>query len=165
MKTHKKRELATSLTTFLFLVISVTGVMMFFHILDKYTKQMHEILGLVFVVIVVFHVFFNWKSMKKYFSNKIFFASGVIVSIAALAFVLNTSDEPNPKRVVFNSVFNKPIEKTYVLFSNSYENAKETLVKKGIKVEDGKSIKELAQLNKVSPFKIISILSVKSEKK
>jgi len=159
MKTHKKRELATSFTTFLFLVIGITGVMMYFHILDKYTKQMHEILGLAFVAIVFFHVIFNWKSMKNYFSSKVFFISGTIVSIIALGFILNTSDEPNPKRVVFNSVFNKPIEKTSVLFNDNYEIAKDKLQKAGIKVEDGKSIRELAKSNQVSPFKIITILS------
>lgn len=159
MKTHKKRELATSFTTFLFLVIAITGVMMFFHIFDKYTKQMHEILGLAFVAIVFLHVFFNWKSMKNYFSNKMFYFSGLVVSIVALGFILSVSDEPNPKRVVFNSVFNKPIKKTSVLFSDSYIQAKNKLQKAGIQVEDGKSIKELAKLNKTSPFRIITILS------
>lgn len=162
MKTHKKRELATSFTTFLFLVIAITGILMFFHILDNYTKQMHEILGLAFIAIVMLHIFFNWKSMKNYFSNRIFFSSGIIVTIVALGFILSTSNEPNPKRVVFESVFNQPIEKTSVLFSDSYVKAKETLENKGIKVEDGKSIKELAMLNKTSPFKIISILNEKN---
>ena len=165
MKTHKKRELATSFTTFLFLVIAITGILMFFHILDKYTKQMHEILGLAFIVVVILHVFFNWKSMKNYFSSRIFFSSGIIVTIVTLGFILSTSNEPNPKRAIFESVFNQPIEKTSVLFNHSYVKAKETLENKGIKVEDGKSIKELAMLNKTSPFKIISILNTKNEKK
>ena len=97
--------------------------------------------------------------MKNYFSNKMFYFSGLVVSIVALGFILSVSDEPNPKRVVFNSVFNKPIEKTSVLFSDSYIQAKDKLQKAGIQVEDGKSIRELAKLNKTSPFRIITILS------
>ncbi|MGA1932996.1 DUF4405 domain-containing protein [Arcobacter sp. YIC-464] len=159
MKTHKKRELATSFTTFLFLVIGTTGVMMYFHILDNYTKSMHEILGLVFVAIVFFHVLFNWKSMKNYFSNKVFFTVGGIISIIVLGFILTTSNEPSPKRIVFDSVFNKPIEKTSVLFTNNFESAKKKLEDASINYEANKSIKELALKNKISPFEIINILS------
>ncbi len=159
MKTHKKRELATSFTTFLFLVIGITGVMMYFHILDNYTKSMHEILGLAFVAIVFFHVLFNWKSMKKYFSNRLFFIAGTVISIIVLSFIITTSNEPNPKKVVFDSVFNKPIEKTSILFTNSFKSAKEKLKDANIEFEANTSIKELALKNKISPFKIINILS------
>lgn len=159
MKTHKKRELATSFTTFLFLIISITGILMFFHLFDKYTKSMHEILGLVFVAVVILHVLFNWKSMKNYFTNKIFHSAAIITSIVALGFILSTSDQPNPKRVVFNSLFNKPIEKTFVLFNDDYKIVKETLKKAGLKIEEGNSIKQIAKQNKVSPFKIVSLLT------
>lgn len=159
MKTHKKRELATSFTTFLFLIISITGILMFFHLFDKYTKSMHEILGLVFVAVVILHVLFNWKSMKNYFTNKIFHSAAIITSIVALGFILSTSDQPNPKRVVFNSLFNKPIEKTFVLFNDDYKTVKETLKKAGLKIEEGNSIKQIAKQNKVSPFKIVSLLT------
>lgn len=102
MKTHRKRALATSFTAFLFLVIGTTGVMMYFHILDNYTKSMHEILGLVFIAIVFFHVLFNWKSMKNYFSNKIFFTAGGVISTIVLGFILTTSNKPNPKRIEYH---------------------------------------------------------------
>ena len=159
MKTHKKRELATSFTTFLFLIIAITGIMMFFHILDKYTKTIHEFLGLAFVVIVFFHVLFNFKAMKKYFSQKVFYLSGTFVLLISLFFIFNTQDGPNPKRVVFDKVFNESSQKTFLLFSKNYEDAKSKLKNAGLKVEDNKSIKELAKLNKTSPFRIIDILN------
>lgn len=59
MNKFMKRDIATSLTAFLFLVIGTTGVLMYFHLLDNYTKKMHENLGLVFVLVILFHVFFN----------------------------------------------------------------------------------------------------------
>ena len=56
MTKNKKRDIATSITTLVFLVIGTTGVLMYFHIFDKYTKEMHEIFGLVFVAAVFLHV-------------------------------------------------------------------------------------------------------------
>jgi len=61
MSKFLKRDIATSLTTFLFIVIGTTGVLMYFHILDSYTKEMHEIMGLAFVAIVFLHVFLTGK--------------------------------------------------------------------------------------------------------
>lgn len=159
MKTHQKKEIATSLTTFGFLVIGLTGILMFFHIFDKYTKNLHEILGLVFVLIVIFHLIFNWKSFKKYFSNKIFYASAVIITAISLGFILNTKECTNPKRILFNSMLNAPIEKTFVLISDDYESAKAKLINLGFIIKDGSSLKELAKLNKTSPFNIIGKLA------
>ena len=59
------KDLATSLTALLFVVIGITGVIMFFHFFDKYVEDMHAILGLVFVAVVFLHVFFNFKSIKN----------------------------------------------------------------------------------------------------
>ena len=64
-KDHIK-SLATPLTSIIFLVVAISGVLMYFHLLDKYTKDVHEIFGLVFVVVSLIHIFFNWKSMKNH---------------------------------------------------------------------------------------------------
>ncbi len=83
----KKRELATSFTTLMFIVVGITGIMMFFHILDRYIKEMHEILGLAFCVAVIFHVIYNFNSMRKYFTRKIFIYSAIVTVILSVAFV------------------------------------------------------------------------------
>lgn len=159
MKKSFKREIATSFTTFLFLVIGITGVMMFFHILDNYTKDIHEILGLVFVLIVIFHVIYNWNSMKNYFSKKVFSISASIVAVVSLIFILNAPTGENPKKIVFNSLMNAPIEKSFALFDEDFENLKSKLLKEGIEIKEEKSLKELAKANNTSPFKIISIVA------
>ena len=158
MKTNQKRNIATSFTTFLFAVMAITGVMMFFHIFDNYTKQLHEILGLAFVAIVFFHLIFNWNSMKTYFSKKIFYISATIISIISLVFILNANEGPNPKRILFNSVINAPIEKSLSILSNDYDEAIMKLEDAGLKIENAKTIKELAKINQMSPFDIITKL-------
>jgi hypothetical protein len=159
MKTHQKKEIATSLTTFGFLVIGLTGILMFFHIFDKYTKNLHEILGLIFILIVIFHLIFNWKSFKKYFSNKIFYASAVIITAISLGFILNTEEGTHPKKILFNLMLNSPIEKTFALISDDFESSKLKLINLGFTIKDGSSLRELAKLNKTTPYNIIGILS------
>ncbi len=65
------RDVATSASTVLFLVIGISGLMMFFHFFDNYVKELHEILGVGFVLAVLLHIIANFSSMKKYFSKKI----------------------------------------------------------------------------------------------
>lgn len=160
MNKFMKRDLATSFTAFLFLVMGTTGILMYFKILDNYTKEMHEILGLVFVLVIFFHVFFNWKAMKSYFSKKTFLISGIIVLLTALTFILNASTQKaNPKSLLINSVLNAPLENSFILFSKDINISKERLEKAGLKIDNVNSLNELAKLNNTSPFKIISILS------
>lgn len=161
MNKFMKRDIATSLTAFLFLIIGTTGVLMYFHLLDNYTKKMHENLGLVFVLVILFHVFFNWKAMKSYFSKKVFLYSGIIISAVALTFILTSKTGENPKTTLINSVLNAPLENSFVIFSESSQIAKEKLEKAGLKIDNAKSLNELAKLNKTSPFKVVSILSEK----
>lgn len=160
MKSSSKKDLATSLTTFFFLAIGITGILMFFHIFDKFTKDIHEILGLVFVLIVLFHIFYNFKSMKNYFKKNTFLLSGSIIFAICLGFIINASmqEGENPKRVIITSVLKAPIEKSFALFKNDFQTSKDILEKNGIKIEEGKSIKELASLNKTSPFRIVDLL-------
>lgn len=155
------KTLATSLTTFAFIVMGTTGVLMYFHILDNYTKELHEILGLAFVAIIFAHVFFNWKAMKKYFTKKIFYISAGIISAVSLGFILTAPTGPNVKRILINSVLENPIEKTSVLFVDNYDIAKKKFEDAGIHVEIGKSLKELAMINQTSPFKLLDIITKK----
>ena len=154
-----KKDIATSLTTFIFLVIGITGIMMFFHIFDKYTKDLHEILGLAFIAVVIFHVIFNFKQMKQYFSKKVFLGSAVLVSLISLGFILNTPEGDSTKKIIVGSIFNSHIDKTFVLFTDDISLAKQKLEKAGIKVGEATTIKKIAKANKTSPFKIIKVLS------
>lgn len=103
--------LATSLTILGFFIVGLTGVFMFFHIFDGYTKTMHEILGLVFFVAVILHVFYNFKPFKRYFSNKTFYALGIIFVLVAGGFVTNAYLNPKSKTDKYKKlVFKSPIQ-------------------------------------------------------
>lgn len=159
MSHSKKRDIATSFTALIFIVIAITGILMFFHLLDAYTKQLHEIIGLGFVVAVLLHLAFNWKQMKMYFSKKIFLSTAILVSIFSLVFILNSSNRGiNPKKVIINKMLSSPIELSLSILGSDIAQANEKLKKVGMEIKEAKSIDELSKQNKKSSFEIISII-------
>ena len=162
MTTNKKREIATSFTTMTFLVIAISGVMMFFHFNDMLVKELHEILGLVFVAAGVFHVIMNWKSMKNYFSKKTFISAITIVSLVSSIFIYQSFDKgDNPKMLLMQKVLNAPLSDSFKLLNGNYELAVEKLKLQNIQILDNKNIKAIAKANETSPFKIVSIITSK----
>lgn len=122
---------------------------------------MHEYLGVVFVVVAFLHVAYNWKSMKNYFSKKIFIVASTIVLVASSGFVYNatlTNSSVNPKEALIVSMLNAPFENALSVLKIDLNEAKEKLQKAGIQVNDEKSLRDLANANKTSPFRVVSIL-------
>ena len=159
MSKHKNKEIATSFTTSIFIVIAVTGSMMFFHILDNYTKSMHEILGLVFVGVVFFHVLFNWKSMKTYFSKKVFLGSALVTLMLVLGFIFTSEQEgQNSKRAITGAVFKMPIENSVKILGSDIEVVKTKFDNADIKYSDDSSIFKIAKNNNISPFKVVKVI-------
>lgn len=160
MTKNTKREMATSFTATLFLVMGGTGVMMYFHILDAFTKNMHEILGLVFVAVVVFHVFYNWNSMKRYFSKKVFVSAVMITLITALGFIATASSQgENPKKIMIEAVLASPIENAVAILGSDMETVERKLKRSNLSFNHETSLMQLAKKNGVSPFKIVSIIT------
>lgn len=159
MTKQEQKTLATSLTAMVFFVIGTTGILMYFHLLDRYTKELHETLGLAFVIIVFFHIFYNWTSMKNYFGKKLFLISFALVLSISIGFVLNSKDGENPKTKIINLVLNAPIEKSVLILGADIGKIKINLKNQGIVFTDKESIIEIAKNNKISPFKIIDIVT------
>ncbi|WP_024953741.1 DUF4405 domain-containing protein [Sulfurospirillum arcachonense] len=161
MTSFKKKDLATSITTFTFLIISITGVMMFFHVLDQYTKEMHEILGLAFVLFALFHIFFNWKSMKNYFKKKSFLLSAILTLVITVGFISNVGNKggEHPSKMVISAVFNAPLNDAITILGKDVQLVNQKLEKSGILLEDANSILEISKKNHTSPYKIVQIIS------
>ena len=55
------QSVVTPLTAAVFLVIGVSGLMIFFGIQEGLVKELHEWLGVGFVVVAVLHLAKNWR--------------------------------------------------------------------------------------------------------
>lgn len=156
-----QKTLATSLTALVFLVVGSSGVLLYFHLFERSVKELHETLGLIFVIAALFHVFFNFNAMKHYFKKKIFLISTAIIVVVSASFILANSTESkvNPKSVIITSVLNAPIEDAVQILGDDMDQFEQKLKAKGIVLKEEASINQLAKSNKTSPFKIIDIIT------
>lgn len=155
----QKKNMATSLTAVVFLIVGTSGIMMFFHIFDDYTKVLHEIFGLFFTVVVGFHVLYNWSSMKSYFNKKVFLISSIFVLVIGLVFILNSEEDEKIK--IIKVVVYAPIESAVNTLGSDIKTVKIKFENEGIKFENEKSINEIATNNDLSPLEIIDVIITK----
>lgn len=145
------------MTALFFFIIALSGVMMFFHFFDDYIKELHEILGLVFVAVVFSHVYFHFKSFKSYFGKKVFTISAIIVLVISAAFVLNTPEGENPKKTLIVTMIQAPIEDSAKVLGVDMNTLKERLKSNGITiVSKDATIDSIAKESGVSPFELVA---------
>ncbi len=153
------KNIATSLTSVVFLIVGLSGVLLYFHLYESSVKELHEILGLVFVVAALLHIVANWKQMKGYFSKKTFIVvsfSVLLVSVSLVKF--ENADKPNPKKVLIQAMLQAPLEDAVYLLGSDINSVQTRFEKEGIVYEDAISISEVAKENKTSPFRIVGMI-------
>lgn len=156
MKKWVFRDLATSMTAMVFVVIGTTGVLLYFHLFEVQVKSLHEILGLVFVGAALLHVFFNWKSMQRYFSKPLFLSVAIAVAATAVVFVSRAGTEGvNPKTAMIRAVLSAPLEEAAHLLGSSKEAATARLESQGVRVGEAVSLQAVAEANGLSPFQVV----------
>lgn len=158
MADPRRKDIATSLTAFLFLVVGVSGILMFFHVLDEYTQTVHEVLGLAFVLASVFHIYVNWKPMKRYFAKTRFLISGIVVLFISLTLVFLGKDHKDTEDVIIDSLLKSPISNSFVVLNKDYDKTKTKLEKTGIVVDGSTTIEEMSKNNGISSQRIVEAI-------
>src|SRR5262245_43209277 len=106
------REWATPVTIGAFAIMSVTGILMFFHLDSALHKTVHEWSGLVMVAGALTHVAVNWGPFKRYILASWLGRSIIAVGLIALAvsFVpIGGAKGPSPAGTVLRAVAKAPI--------------------------------------------------------
>ncbi len=142
------RKFATPLTIGTFLIIGVTGILMFFHASTGLNKVVHEWVGLVMVVAVILHVVLNWRAMTGYFKRPVALTVvGASVLILALSFVSVGGEEGGrmrPDMVAVELVTTAPIETLAVLLNQDAGTLMASLSNQGYSPVAGQSLSDLA---------------------
>jgi hypothetical protein len=159
MKNKYLRESATSWTALAFFIVALSGVMMFFHFYDHYVEHLHEWLGLFFIAAVFLHVFYNFKSMKSYFTKKLFLASAVVLLGVSLIFIAGeTEKKESPKKAMLQALLKAPIESSSKILGVSMEQSSARLIERGLIFQESQSAEEIAKANGISPYQVISTI-------
>jgi L-alanine-DL-glutamate epimerase-like enolase superfamily enzyme len=104
------RSWATPLTIGAFLLISVTGILMFFHLETGLSKAAHEWLGWFLVAGVAAHLWLNWRPFTTYFKRplaRVIIGAGAAVLVASL--VVPAGEAEVPVRQALGSLTHAPI--------------------------------------------------------
>lgn len=111
------RSWATPLTVAAFLLISVTGILLFFHLETGLSKAAHEWLGWFLVVGVAAHLWLNWRAFTTYFKRPAAMAIMGAGGLALVASLLVPAGEGGavPVRQVLGSLTKAPIATLAVL--------------------------------------------------
>lgn len=151
-----KKDFATSLTAVSFVVVSVTGLFLYFRFLSSYVKDMHEILGLVFVLGALLHIFYNFKLMNRYFSKNTFRVIALILVISSV-YLLNLNNDKKDKISKLNKIFiNSPISQSAKILGINDEKIQEKL--NLLNISSNKSLKEISASTNKKTKDIIKLL-------
>lgn len=111
------RSWATPLTIGSFLLISVTGGMMFFHLETPLGKVAHEWLGWALVGAVAAHLWLNRRALSTYFKRPaaLGIMGGAVIALVATFVVPLGESGSVPVRQVLGSLTHAPISTLAVL--------------------------------------------------
>lgn len=144
------RKHATACTAALFLVVGVSGILIFFHLGNNLFKTLHEWLGLGFVALSILHVWRNGPGFLKLLTKPATYVALVIALGIAGGFVFNaaTTKETggNPMRRVIQAMETAPISAVAPVVGTDLAGLQTRLDAIGVKADDGSaSLRKLAQ--------------------
>lgn len=152
------RNYVTPFISLLFVVVGLSGLLMFFHLFDGYTEVVHEVLGLFFTISAVFHILLNWKALKIHFKKAVFLPAlfGVIM-ITSLLVVMERLYPPVDLQIM-NRIIKAPVRDAFQALNINYEEANIKLKAKGIAIENAQSLEDLWKMNNADAEVIIDLL-------
>jgi len=152
------RNYITPFISLVFLVVGISGMLMFFHLFDGYTEVVHEILGMFFIVCAIFHIVINWKPLKIHFKRAVFMPA--LLGVLAISIILIISERMYPPVdiIIVNKIIKAPINDAFKALEVDYLEASERLQKSGITIDGATTIESIWINNKADPEEVIDLI-------
>jgi peptidoglycan/LPS O-acetylase OafA/YrhL len=130
------REWATPMTIGAFLLMAVTGILMFFHLDTGLNKEAHEWLGWAMVAGVALHSVANWGAFTRHLGRR---SAQAIVGVFALVlmgsfFIQPDQNDGNPAKLAISTVLSAPLSQVARLSGQSPQALSDKLTQAGFKV-------------------------------
>lgn len=145
-------------------VVSISGVMMFFHLGERFVKAAHEWVGIAFAVGMLLHIYTHWRPFKQYFSQRVANAILVLCLAVTTGFVVaslggNSKKERPPFRQIVMTVEQAPLSSVAALLDQSPLEVSQRLQQAGITVSgDNPTLMDIARSNQQSPARLLTVL-------
>jgi hypothetical protein len=153
------RAWATPVTLGAFILMAVTGVLMFFGWRRGLTSEAHEWLSWVFLVGAAAHLAVNWRPLTLHLKSrwgKVSLAS----AIAILAFAVFPSGAPSPHQLhglIEQAIMDAPLSTVANLAKIAPAEFERRLKARGIDASLEQSVRELAEQGRVGEREALSI--------
>jgi len=152
------RKWATPTTMGAFVLLAVTGVLMFFHLDSGLNKTAHEWLGWALLAGVAAHVAVNFRAFKTYFKKPLALGiMGVFAAVLALSFIPAGQGGGSPVVLVMQTLNGAPIEAVIAL-GGDVEAGFARLADAGIAAQPGQSLAELTGGDRERQGEILTLL-------
>ena len=155
------RKIITPITGALALVIGITGGMLFFHLGEGLFKDVHEWLGMLFVLTMLIHILSNWNAFTQHFNQGVAKAGVASVILATGVFLGSSafSQSEGGPNVLFKAVGEAPVASLAVLFKVDEKVLIQDLKSRGLTItESNQSISDAAVLAGVDGRDAIKLL-------
>lgn len=157
-----RREWATPLTIGCFIIMSITGILMFFHYDQGLNKIFHQWVSWAFIGGVFVHILSNWPTFPRYFTTEVVGRTLIVTSIIILSasfYSWGVSKDDSPAFLALRSVSKVPITQLAELTGTSTDSLIRALSMSGIDAKSGNvSIESLAKGNRKIQSKIVRII-------
>ncbi|EAK0826291.1 DUF4405 domain-containing protein [Campylobacter fetus] len=151
------KPVGTTATIVTFIVVGITGVLMFFDIKSSGIKVLHEYIGIAMVIASVLHIMANLTPFKKYFAGKKLAIMSVLFA-ASVVFIAVIPNNPKPPfKEVYQNFANLNLSTVEQIFGTNESLFNEYLNKNGFKFEDI-SVKEFAAKNGIKENDLVKML-------
>ncbi|WP_400260962.1 DUF4405 domain-containing protein [Sphingobacterium sp. SG20118] len=153
------RSYITPFISVVFLVVGLSGLLMFFHLFDGYTEVVHELLGIFFVVCAVFHIMLNWKALKIHFKKNVFIPAGLTVAVVSTLFIVQQQVNPKVDTILLERIIKGPIDDVFKVLRVDSAEAVKRLQANGISIVGAKTIEEIWINNDADPEEVIDLIT------
>ncbi|RZJ90073.1 MAG: DUF4405 domain-containing protein [Chryseobacterium sp.] len=137
------RNYITPFISLIFLVVGLSGLLMFFHLFDGYTEVVHELLGFFFVVCAIFHVVLNWKALKIHFKRGVFIPAGLSVTVVSIIFITQQHVHPKVDTLLLDRIIKAPIDDVFKVIHVDPTQAVRRLQTNGFSIDGAKTIEDI----------------------
>jgi len=155
------RNWATPMTIGAFVLMAVTGILMFFHLDTGLNKEAHEWLGWAMVAGVIAHVIANWSAFARHLARPSALAFiGVFVLMLAASFFIKAEDEGgNPARKASQAVLKAPLSQVAPLSGQSPQALVQALRTAGFTVtSEDQTLDSITGPEREAQFKALSVI-------
>lgn len=155
------RDVVTPVTMVLFLVSTITGVMLLLHWQSGLVRFSHEWLSLVFSAIAVWHLARNWKAFLGYLKRNLALGAlvvSLVLSVGITAMTGHTGAPVSPK-AVFHQVSQASVEAAAPAFGLSSQQAMDILAAAGIAAEPTDTLAALGQRSGLGSPGLMTLLA------